>query len=95
VLAGGQARITDIPSTSRAEPPANRSYRPARSKPERIFAHVASTLAFYGGLRAREIRGLQWKHVDWDNTRSNSALEDVGWPARPESERCLRTGCVY
>lgn len=46
-----------------------RLFSAARSKPEWIFAYVASALAFYCGLRACEIRGLQRKHVDWDNAR--------------------------
>lgn len=68
-----------------------RLFEAARSRPEWIFAYVASALAFYCGLRACEIRGLQWKHVDWDNARIQiRRSEDAGGLARPKSQRRLR-----
>ena len=38
----------------------------ARSNPAWFFAYVAATLDFFSGLRACEIRALQWKHVSLD-----------------------------
>ena len=46
-----------------------RLFEMARSRPSWLFAYVASTLAFYCGLRACEIKGLQWEHVDWKKGR--------------------------
>jgi integrase len=46
-----------------------RLFEVAKSEPAWMFADVAATLAFYCGLRACEIRGLQWKHIDWLNGR--------------------------
>jgi len=41
----------------------------ARSRPEWMFAYVAMVLSFFSGMRACEILGLQWKHIDWPNGR--------------------------
>ena len=73
-----------------------RLFEAARSKPEWIFAYVASALAFYCGLRACEIRGLQWKHVDWDNARIQIRRSKT--PCTPQkvdpTEAPKRLGCV-
>jgi len=46
-----------------------RLFEVARSRPEWLFAYVAAALSFYSGLRACEIKGLQWKHVDLEAGR--------------------------
>ena len=64
----------------------------ARSKPEWTFAYVASALAFYCGLRACEIRGLQWKHVVWDHARIQirRSKTPAGWRDPSLNDACAR-----
>lgn len=46
-----------------------RLFAAAQSRPDWIFAYVATALSFYSGMRACEIKGLQWKHVDFERAR--------------------------
>jgi integrase len=62
----------------------------AESKPEWLFAYVTATLAFYCGLRACEIKGLQWKHIDWLRGRMEvrRSKTPAGWRDPSLNHRC-------
>lgn len=46
-----------------------RLFAVAQSEPRWMFAYVAATLAFFCGLRACEVRALQWGNIDWPRKR--------------------------
>jgi integrase len=68
----------------------DRLFKLASSRPEWLFAYVAATLAFYCGLRACEIKGWQWKHVDWLNghLQVRRSKTPAGWRDPSLNQRC-------
>jgi len=60
-----------------------------------FFAYVAATLDFFCGLRACEIKGLQWKHVAWEDRRLSirRSKTPAGWRDPSLNDTCLEALC--
>ena len=65
-------------------------FQTARSEPRWMFAYVAATLAFYCGLRACEIKALQWSDVDWTRKRLQvqRSKTPAGWREPSLNQAC-------
>jgi integrase len=63
----------------------------AKSNPAWFFAYVAATLDFFCGLRACEIKALQWKHLSFDDRRLSirRSKTPAGWRDPSLNETCL------
>ena len=68
-----------------------RLFAVALSEPRWVFAYVAAILGFFCGLRATEIKGLQWKHVDWERCRLQvrRSKTPAGWRDPSLNRACL------
>jgi integrase len=56
------------------------------------YAYVAATLDFFCGLRACEIKTLQWKHISWDHRRLSvrRSKTPAGWRDPSLNDTCLK-----
>ena len=63
----------------------------AKSKPQWMFAYVAATLDFFCGMRACEIKALQWKHISWEQKKLaiRRSKTPAGWRDPSLNETCL------
>jgi integrase len=94
-------RFDDEYSTLRnRKPPVGRALTPedqqrlfeiARTRPAWLYAYVATTLAFYCGLRACEIKGLRWQDVDRTNRllHVRRSKTPAGWRSPTLNATCL------
>jgi integrase len=68
-----------------------RLFELARSKPAWFFAYVAATLDFFCGLRACEIKALQWKHISLEERRLSvrRSKTPAGWRDPSLNDTCV------
>jgi integrase len=66
-----------------------------KSNPAWFFAYVAATLDFFCGLRACEIKSLQWKHVSLEDRRLSvrRSKTAAGWRDPSLTATCLEALC--
>jgi integrase len=94
-------RFTDEYNALRnRKPPVGRALTPeeqqqlfaiAQTKPAWLYAYVASTLAFYCGLRACEAKALRWQDVEWSGSllHVRRSKTPAGWRSPTLNPTCL------
>ena len=68
-----------------------RLFAMAQTKPAWLYAYVASTLAFYCGLRACEAKALRWQDVDWSGPllHVRRSKTPAGWRSPTLNATCV------
>ena len=68
-----------------------RLFSAAQTKPAWLLGYVATTLAFYCGLRACEIKALRWQDIDWTNRllHVRRSKTPAGWRSPTLNATCL------
>jgi integrase len=68
-----------------------RLFEVAKANPAWFFAYVAAVLDFFCGLRACEIKGLQWKHIFWEDRHLSvrRSKTPAGWRDPSLNDTCV------
>ncbi|MFM9903621.1 MAG: tyrosine-type recombinase/integrase [Pyrinomonadaceae bacterium] len=63
----------------------------ARSRPDWKYACTAAIFSVYCGMRSCEIKGLQWKDIDFENRRLeiNRSKTPAGWRTPSLNDTCI------